>query len=272
LFAYQTGSTTTSTITGAYLEIFDGDPRVGTPNRLFGDLTTNRMSGTTFTNIYRTQDATLLASTRPIMSVRVAVNPPLVVPPGSFWLQFQFSGSLASGPWAPPITILGVKPTGNGSQHQNATPPGVWVDAQSGLERQGLPFRIFGVPSGPTASAVTYGAAKPGTNGAATWSTARPFKGLLNYPLQINNGLDTAVPVVIIGTTRTNVVLPGLATILNDAAVSVLFPAFLNNTSRIRLEIPHFCGAQLNLQGFFLDTGAVNGLAHTDGLELTIGN
>ncbi len=41
---------------------------------------------------------------------------------GTYWVQSATDGSLASGPWAPPITILGQTTTGNALQY--TTPRG----------------------------------------------------------------------------------------------------------------------------------------------------
>ncbi|MGQ9798752.1 MAG: hypothetical protein ACUVRG_05585 [Ignavibacterium sp.] len=46
-FAYQTGSSTTSTITGVNVRIWNGQPDVSGSTVVFGDTATNRMSATT---------------------------------------------------------------------------------------------------------------------------------------------------------------------------------------------------------------------------------
>ncbi|MDV7402301.1 hypothetical protein RZS08_63345, partial [Arthrospira platensis SPKY1] len=58
LFAYQTNSPTASTITGAYVQIWDGHPAAG-GSVIWGDLTTNRMIETSFSNIYRISETTV---------------------------------------------------------------------------------------------------------------------------------------------------------------------------------------------------------------------
>jgi hypothetical protein len=57
-YAYQTGSTTTSTIDFISLRIWDGDPSDPTSTVIYGDDTTNALSGTAWTGAYRvTEDA-----------------------------------------------------------------------------------------------------------------------------------------------------------------------------------------------------------------------
>lgn len=65
---------------------------------IYGDMTTNRLSSTSWTNIYRSIDTDLLASNRPIMRVVIQFSPALVLTAGTYWLQWQYGGSLASGP------------------------------------------------------------------------------------------------------------------------------------------------------------------------------
>ncbi|MFZ2358384.1 MAG: S8 family serine peptidase [Anaerolineae bacterium] len=119
-FAYQTGSTTTSTINAVNLRIWDGPPGQGGSNIVFGDTTTNRLSNTAFTNAYRVLDTALTGNTRPIMADTATVNTYLA--PGTYWVDWQTGGTLGSGPWAPPVSILGqtAKPGSNGVQFDGA--------------------------------------------------------------------------------------------------------------------------------------------------------
>lgn len=137
-YAYQTGSTTTSTITGVNVRIWNGQPGVGTV--VFGDTTTNRMSATTFSNIYRYSD-TQPGTTRPLMKQTVTIG--VTLGEGHYWIDWQTSGSLSSGPWVPPISITGQTNTGDGLQY-NA---GAWVtliDNGTAQAPQGLPFTLDG--------------------------------------------------------------------------------------------------------------------------------
>jgi len=52
-FAYQTNAGIPSTFTGVYYEIWDGRPDDPASSVVFGDLTTNRLIYTEFSNIYR---------------------------------------------------------------------------------------------------------------------------------------------------------------------------------------------------------------------------
>jgi hypothetical protein len=137
-FAYQTGSTTTSTITGLYVQIWDGPPNAG-GTVVWGDLTTNRLAGTGWSNIYRVTDTTLTSTNRPVMDSQATIETTLGQ--GTYWVQVSADGSLASGPWAPPITIVGQTTTGNALQYTTAW--AAWTDTGT-LTQQGIPFVIEG--------------------------------------------------------------------------------------------------------------------------------
>jgi hypothetical protein len=137
-FAYQTNSTTTSTITGVYVAIWDGDPSAG-GTVVFGDQTTNRLVTTGWSNIYRASDTTPTSTVRPIMENVATVN--TVLAQGTYWVQWSSDGSLSSGPWAPPISILGQTTTGNALQYTTSWAP--FLDSGTSTP-QGLPFIING--------------------------------------------------------------------------------------------------------------------------------
>jgi len=141
-FTYQTGSSTTSTITGVNVQIWDGPPNAG-GTVVWGNTTTNVMVSTTWSNDYRVLDTGLLDSTRPIMAVVAGVNTTL--PAGTYWLDWQFDGTLSSGPWAPPVTILGQTTTGNALQY-TSTGWASLIDTGSSTA-QGLPFIVEGTSS-----------------------------------------------------------------------------------------------------------------------------
>jgi len=140
-YGYQTGSTTTSTFTGAYIRIMSGVPGQPGTTTVWGDTTTNRLSSTTFSNCYRvniTQN-----NQRPVMKV-VVNTPGLTLPTGTYWIEFCASGSLASGPWCPPITINNTPTTGNGLQYQGATAGYVPSYGATTIYQQGVPFKLYG--------------------------------------------------------------------------------------------------------------------------------
>ncbi|MGQ0800410.1 MAG: hypothetical protein ACT4NL_09905, partial [Pseudomarimonas sp.] len=117
-FAYQTGSSTTSTLTGQVLQIWDGRPDLVTSSVVWGDLSTNVLGSSTWSGIYRVTNTTLTNAQRPIMAN--VINVGIVLPAGTYWLEWSNSGTLGSGPWAPPLPNPAV-----GNAGQSLT--GVWT-------------------------------------------------------------------------------------------------------------------------------------------------
>ena len=144
LYAYQTNAGAgASTITGGYIQIYDGDPSAG-GSVIWGDLSTNIMTSTEDAMIYRNSDGPGGGTTRAIMSVTCAVD--VTLSAGTYWLEYQFDGSASfSGPWNPPITITGQPVTGNALQYT-----GSWGPALDGSgDQQGCVFQILGGGGGP---------------------------------------------------------------------------------------------------------------------------
>ncbi|MDW8478683.1 MAG: HYR domain-containing protein [Xanthomonadales bacterium] len=148
-FSYQTGSTLTSTFNHVNFRIWNGPPNVGTSTVVFGDTSTNRFASTAFSGIYRDTETTTCAvaggQTRPIMTING--NAGVLLAPGTYWLDWQLGGTLTSGPWQPPVTILGQpgKPGANGLQFNPGTSS--WQnfeDSGTGTPRQDAPFVLDG--------------------------------------------------------------------------------------------------------------------------------
>lgn len=115
-FAYQTGTPgTTSTLNDIRLRIWDGAPGAGGSNIVWGDLTTNVLQNTLWSGAYRVTETTSGDTSRPIMAITVDLGN-LSLDAGTYWFDWQVGGTLASGPWAPPISITGVDTTGDALQ------------------------------------------------------------------------------------------------------------------------------------------------------------
>ncbi|MEI6435459.1 MAG: T9SS type A sorting domain-containing protein, partial [Bacteroidota bacterium] len=139
-YGYQTGSTTTSTFTAAYCRILNGNPSLPGSTVVWGDTTTNRLSSTSFTNIYRV--SVTLNNQRPIMKI-VINTPGLTLPAGNYWIEFATLGSLASGPWCPYVTINNTPTTGN-ALYYGGTTAGYTPILSGSTFPQGVPFIING--------------------------------------------------------------------------------------------------------------------------------
>ena len=141
-FAYQTGSSTTSTMTNVNWVIYDGDPSAGGTAIFNG----SGLSATAWSNIYRvTETTTGTATDRPIMADTTPVG--VFLPQGTYWIAWQTAGTLGSGPWAPPITTNGQTTTGNGQQSLAGGAFAAALDTGS-LTQQGFPFILEGTVGG----------------------------------------------------------------------------------------------------------------------------
>lgn len=156
-FAYQTGAPTTSTMTAVHFEVWDGIPGVST--RLFGDMTTNRMVSSTWTNCYRVSETTIGSTLRAIMANFCSPLGTLQLTEGQYWLAWQTDGTLSSGPWAPPITILGQASTGDGLQAISGGSYAPVTDSGSATP-QGFPFIIEGSTGPVSVDDSSWGAVK----------------------------------------------------------------------------------------------------------------
>ena len=150
LYAYQTNTSTTSTLTSVNLRIWDGPPGDPGSSVVFGDTTTNRLISSSFSGVYRVSESTPLANNRAIMANRVAVNTALG--PGTYWLDWQTDGSLPNdGPWVPPVVVTGVGVTGNARSYSNTGTWGPLLDTGSS-NAKGLPFILESGTAAPTAA------------------------------------------------------------------------------------------------------------------------
>lgn len=146
IYAYQTSSGIVSTMTGGYIQIWNGKLNQG-GTKIWGDLITNRLTSTAFSNAYRVSDNNLTNTDRPVMLITLS-TPGLVLQPGIYWIDFTLAGSLSSGPWVPPITITGQNITGDAIQYTGNTSS--WQNlVDSGTNTaQGIPFVINGTTAG----------------------------------------------------------------------------------------------------------------------------
>lgn len=126
VYGYQTGSTTTSSFTGGYAQIFNGTPGSGGAV-VAGDTTTNRLAAATFSGIYRVDSIGNVAGlTRPIfrIALRGFTN---TFAAGTYWVAYQTTGSITSGPWAnPKVLPNGTNPPGQNARSKFTGTGNIW--------------------------------------------------------------------------------------------------------------------------------------------------
>ncbi|MBL8901013.1 MAG: hypothetical protein JNM84_25510 [Planctomycetes bacterium] len=285
-FVYETNGTS-PTIDGVYVRIWNGDPSTtGTPHwpgggffsaNLYTNLSTN-----TF-HAYRTVYTPTTAVNREIYAVKVA-TPAIPMPGGVYWIEVQFTGDgMLAGPWVPPISTLGCGKTGFAKQCDTSTSTYTTMATGSGYG-VGVPFRIYGTAILPNiASAATYGVGSLGTNGIGAWvlgdaavPVRTPVLGSC-YPLRLEHGYAGMIPFVVLGTQSCQLpVTPCVDLLVCPPWFEFTMPAFdASFESQLCIPIPQgneFCGACFYLQAFWLDPATPCGLAHSEGLQLCLGN
>lgn len=140
VLGYQTGSGLTSTISAMNFRIWDGPPGEAGSEVIYGDGTGNALVSGAFSGVYRATDTDLTEASRPIMRNLVDASN-VFLAPGTYWLDVQADGTLASGPWLVPITLLGETVTGDALQFDPG--PQLWGALQV-TSPQGMPFVLRG--------------------------------------------------------------------------------------------------------------------------------
>lgn len=139
VYAYQTGATA-PTVTTARITLYSGTPGAG-GTVLAGPLSVSLTNPTLVA--YRQTATTTNGSTRPIYSYDASLDglPDAgVLAAGTYWIAFDLTGTLASGPWVPPVTPRATAPDTDARQFAG----GVWspmVDSGS-LLPVAVPFKL----------------------------------------------------------------------------------------------------------------------------------
>lgn len=190
LYTYQTGSTTTSTITAVNLRIWNGSPDT-TPDDtgpvvVFGDTATNRLVSSTFSGVYRVTPGTLDNTQRPIM--RTTASAATTLPAGTYWLDVQYGGSLASGPWQVPVVLPGDDPAaGNALQSLAGAAYTPMTDTGSATQKR-MPFKVLGAPDTAISAATVSG------NTAKVTYTGLPSGVTTGFECKVDGGAFAACP------------------------------------------------------------------------------
>jgi hypothetical protein len=162
VYAYQTGAPTSpSTMTAVRILIWDGVPDSLSANLVYGDEETNRQTSSEWTSCYRTLDtASGTSSLRPIMASTCELSPPAELAAGTYWIAWQATGSLESGPWVPPIAIMGQTITGNALQSMDGGATYAALVENAVSTPQGLPFVLEGTETDTPVERTSWGAVK----------------------------------------------------------------------------------------------------------------
>lgn len=106
-YTYMTGSGTTSPMNNTNVKLWNGAPNAG-GTLVYDGSASNQQVSSTFSNIYRISDEGTPGTGRPIMTSRAQIPGPVVLGPGTYWVDYQQDSTTAlSGPFAVPVTVLG---------------------------------------------------------------------------------------------------------------------------------------------------------------------
>lgn len=154
-FGYQVTSTTdlVSPFTSVGWQIWSGRPGDAGATVVAGDITTNTMTYTGFSGIYRTTETNLTNTARPVMVVDANAGG-ITLGAGNYWIEWVF-GTASGNSFVPPVTFAGLASTGNARQFNVNS--GTWSDVNDNGKSAELPFEVFGeVPCNVVPEPSTY--------------------------------------------------------------------------------------------------------------------
>lgn len=138
--AFQRGAEIGATpLLAMNLRIWSGDPGAPGSTVVFGDESTDRLAQSAFSGVHRVMGARVGDASAPLFDA--IGNFSVVLAPGTYWVDWQLQGSLASGPLVPPVTRAGQAGSGNARQFLG---DGWYPIAGVAGAGQELPFTVTG--------------------------------------------------------------------------------------------------------------------------------
>lgn len=153
VYGFWTGGTPTSSFTSGVVRIWNARPDAAGASVVAGDLTTNRLSGTSFTNLYRTGRASSSTS-RPILAATLDLN--VTLGPGTYWIEYGLAAGTANV-FSPLVTIPGQVSTPNANAFFYTSQTYYAMVDSNSAEPLAVPFALNGQPVPEPASMVALG-------------------------------------------------------------------------------------------------------------------
>lgn len=152
-FMYQTGATT-PTISSINVGLRSGSD-VNTASTVFAPTVLAATSDAGFLPTFRATDTAITDGNRRIWKLDVTLAAPVILNAGQYWLTWNAAGSLASGPWQPPV----VPHNGAGNGMQQLGTAAFLPLVNGSLTNDELPFGVNGsvVPEPATMAALGLG-------------------------------------------------------------------------------------------------------------------
>jgi hypothetical protein len=149
VFEYCTDSGPVSPFTAINLRVWSGRPGDPASTVIAGDTSTNRLAATQNVSCFRISDLSPGEFTRPVFSVDAAFVPPLSLPAGHYWLDWQLSSNATHG--ARTLTVCPATPGELPGANARSLFEGAWADSLDGYVqyRVEFPFQVLGSGGGP---------------------------------------------------------------------------------------------------------------------------
>lgn len=142
-YGFRSGGSTAESFTTGVLRIWNGVPGSAGASIVAGDLTTNVLTATTFTNLYRTGRASG-STTRPIMAATLTLQNPVALAAGTYWMDYGLTS--AGNTFAPLVTRPGeIEPAGANAMLFTSNQWFTMTDTNSGAKME-VPFQVIGTP------------------------------------------------------------------------------------------------------------------------------
>lgn len=156
-FCYQTNYAGTAVpIDGLRIQIWNGDPQLGTSTLVAGDMTTNVYNAANSSDalMYRIANslyptATAPGTARKVWKIRGNITASL--PAGTYWVVYQAHSTDNLGFFAPPVTAVGSRGLAGWNAKQYSVPTTTWTPITDGgnpattpVVPQDMPFNING--------------------------------------------------------------------------------------------------------------------------------
>lgn len=143
VYGFRTGGGTSEQYATGVLQIWNGAPGAVGSSVIAGDLTTNIIQSTSFTNIYRTGRSSG-STTRPIMAVSLRFATPVVLSQGTYWMDYGLTSG--GNTFAPLVTRPG-EVEAPGANAMFFTSAQWWTTKDTNSNRNvEVPFQVIGAP------------------------------------------------------------------------------------------------------------------------------
>lgn len=171
VYGFWTGGTPTSSFTSGVVRIWNARPGSAGATIVAGDLTTNRLTGTAFTGLYRTGRASSTTN-RPILAATLSLS--TILDLGTYWIEYGLAAG-SSNVFSPLVTIPGQVSTPGANAFFYTSQQYFAMTDSNSVEPLAVPFQVHGsvVPEPASMAVLGFGALAVVRRRAGTKASAR---------------------------------------------------------------------------------------------------